>query len=264
MSIQRHHPYALRSRAQRRPITVWQLQSLWRRWRVPAAVFVIVFVSLPAASGAASASAVTTGAAHAPRRYEVSAGDNLTLIARRFDVTLADLRAANQLRGDGRIVIGQRLTVPAASRTKLPTGLRAQPSRLALRPHFVTWATRNKIPADLLEATLWLESGWNQSRVSSTGAIGIGQLMPGTSTFIAGELIGTRLDPKNPADNIRMSARYLRFLLAMHGGDSTKALQAYYQGVGSIRTNGIYPQTKQYAAAVQALRVRFRSDPTGR
>ena len=253
MSIERHHLHAVRSRTQRRPITVWRLQALWRQWRVPAAVFVIVFVSLPAAS---SASAATS--------YEVSSGDNLTVIARRFDVTLADLRAANHLRRDGRIVIGQRLSVPAGSPTKLPTGLRAQPSRLALRPHFVTWAKRNKIPADLLEATLWLESGWNQSRVSSTGAIGIGQLMPGTSAFIAGELIGTRLDPKNPADNIRMSARYIRFLLKMHGGDSTKALQAYYQGVGSIRTNGLYPETKQYAAAVQALRVRFRSDPTGR
>ena len=32
----------------------------------------------------------------------------------------------------------------------------------------------------------------------------------------------------------------------------------------SIRTNGVYASTKQYSAAVQALRARFRSDHTGR
>ena len=45
---------------------------------------------------------------------------------------------------------------------------------------------------------------------------------------------------------------------------TTNALQAYYQGIGSIRANGVYASTKQYSAAVQALRVRFRSDHTGR
>ena len=39
---------------------------------------------------------------------------------------------------------------------------------------------------------------------------------------------------------------------------SCSALQAYYQGQGSIRANGLYPDTVQYARNVQALRKRFR------
>jgi LysM repeat protein len=265
MSMERHHPHGSPPfRAPRRRLTARHLRAVWRRWRVPAAVFVVVFVTLPTAAPGASAATRSTRSTGSTRSYVVASGDNLTAIAGRFDVTVADLRGANDLRGDGRILVGQRLKVPASSPTRLPSRLRAQPARLALRPHVVTWAQRNAIPPDLLEATLWLESGWNQSRVSSTGAIGIGQLMPGTAAFIAGELIGKRLDPHDPHDNIRMSARYLRFLLNLHGGDSTKALQAYYQGIGSIRTRGVYPSTRQYAAAVQALRVRFRSDHTGR
>ena len=256
MSMERHHPQLAKSTLRpKRRSTVRQVRAIWQRWRIPAVVFVVVFVTLPVFTHEASA---------APRTYVVASGDNLTAIARRFDVTLSELRDLNGVRHDGRIVVGQKLKVPASSLTMLPTRLRSNTIRLALRPHFVTWARRNSIPPDLLEATLWLESGWNQTRVSSTGAIGIGQLMPGTASFIAAELIGKNLDPHDQRDNIRMSARYLRFLLNMHGGDATKALQAYYQGVGSIRANGVYPSTRQYAAAVQALRVRFRSDPTGR
>lgn len=257
MSNERHHQLAPRSTTHPRHRRVaWRATALWQRWRLPAAVFVVVFVTLPAVTHGASAATLRT--------YKVAPGDNLTVVARRFDVTLAELRNVNDLRSDGRIVIGQRLKVPPSSAAKLPSRLRANSARLALRPHFVTWANRNVIPTDLLEATLWLESGWNQTRISSTGAIGIGQLMPRTAAFIASDLIGKNLDPHDAHDNIRMSARYLRFLLNMYRGDTTKALQAYYQGIGSIRANGVYPSTTQYSDAVQALRVRFRSDHTGR
>lgn len=256
--MERHHLVPRFTAHPRRKRVAWKVGAIWQRWRVPAVVFVVVFVTLPAITHDASAATVTSKA------YTVASGDNLTAIARRFDVTLAELRGINKLRSDGRIMAGQTLKVPVLSADRLPARLRSNSARLALRPHFVTWANRNSIPADLLEATLWLESGWNQTRISSAGAIGIGQLMPRTAQFIASDLIGKDLDPHDPQDNIRMSARYLRFLLHLHGGDSTKALQSYYQGIGSIRVNGVYTSTKQYSAAVQALRVRFRSDHTGR
>lgn len=222
--------------------------------------FAAAGVALIATGGAkAAVVAQPTGV----RSYVVIGGDNLTTLAARFDVTIAELRDGNRLARNGRILVGQTLVVPPP-RIVLPAVLRSSPSRLALRPAVRKWSKRNEIPADLLEATLYLESGWNQKRVSSTGAVGVGQLMPGTAAFIERQLIGRDLDPLNAEDNIRMSARYLRFLLRMHGGDSTKALQAYYQGVGSIKTNGLYADTRQYAAAIQALRVRFRTDATGR
>ena len=220
----------------------------------------------------AIAAAVAIGSVVAPRpapasalrTYVVERGDNLTHIARRFDVSLGELIAANRVRRSQPLAVGQKLRIPTANLGSLPSRLRTNPARLALRPQFVQWANRNAVPVDLLEATLWLESGWNQSRISSTGAVGIGQLMPATAAFIESELIGADLDPHRVEDNIRMSARYLRFLLRFTNGDSTRALQAYYQGIGSIRVNGLYPDTLSYAASVQALRARFRADPTGR
>jgi soluble lytic murein transglycosylase-like protein len=126
-------------------------------------------------------------------------------------------------------------------------------------PLFQKWAAANAIPADLLMATTYLESGWQNDVVSSVGAIGIGQLMPSTVRFIRGELIGVpNLDPRIPEHNIRMSARYLRFLLGHTGGDVRKALASYYQGPGSVQSIGLYDDTVQYVDGVLSLRSAFR------
>jgi soluble lytic murein transglycosylase-like protein len=62
----------------------------------------------------------------------------------------------------------------------------------------------------------------------------------------------------NADDNIRMSARFLRFLLDGTGGDPTRTLAAYYQGLRSVRTGPILAETKQYVATVLAFRPFFR------
>jgi soluble lytic murein transglycosylase-like protein len=218
------------------------------------------------ALGGGSASSIDRVRAHV-----VISGDTLTGIALRYDVALSDIRSMNSklVSKSGGIRIGTRLRVPTVNRmTTLPATLRLNRDRLRLRPLIRKWSAANDIPADLVEATLYLESGWNQERVSSTGAVGVGQLMPGTAAFIKSGLIGARaggltLDERRPEDNIRMSARYLRFLLKFHGGDPTSALHAYYQGIGSIRSRGLYNDTRNYAAAIQSLRARFRADTTG-
>jgi LysM repeat protein len=198
----------------------------------------------------------------APPTYTVKPGDTLSALAVRFDTTVAEMASLNNLTDHGLIRVGTRLRLPRKkpvnAASSLPARLARNQDRLALRAYTAKWAKKNGIPVDLLEATLWLESGFDQKKVSSTGAIGVGQLMPETSAFISGSLIGRRLDPHDVEDNIRMSARYLWYLLRMHGGDSTKALHAYYQGQGSIGANGLYHDTIQYARNIQALRRRFR------
>ena len=62
----------------------------------------------------------------------------------------------------------------------MPAKLLAHPERLALRPTFVKWAAHYGVPADLLQAMCWVESGWQSGVVSRSGAIGIGQLQPAT------------------------------------------------------------------------------------
>ena len=214
---------------------------------------------------------VSSGALSRPNLHVVVAGDTLTQLALRSGISVREIVAANpgRVRPNGQILVGATLKIPIIPIAQtIPLTLRADRERLRLRPVIRKWAKRNDIPADLVEATLYLESGWNQQRTSSTGAIGVGQLMPGTATFIKASLIGPAagglaLDATRTEDNIRMSARYLRFLLAMTGGDATKALHRYYQGAGSITTRGLYNDTIAYAAAIQTLRGRFRADGTG-
>jgi soluble lytic murein transglycosylase-like protein len=212
---------------------------------------------------AASAKAKSAAAenSHSGKGYVVRSGDSLSLIARRQNTSVTALAKANRLKFTSPLRIGQSLSLPKVELhgpKSLPTRLRANPKRLAVRKHTAKWAKANDIPQDLLEATLWQESGFDQSKVSSTGAIGVGQIMPDTAGFIEKELIGVDLNPRNTENNVRMSARYLRYLLKVNHANSTKALHAYYQGMGSIQDNGLYDDTIKYARNVQALRKHFK------
>ena len=203
-----------------------------------------------------------TSAATPARVHVVVAGDNLSTIARRNGVSVRALASANDLDPDRYLRLGARLVVPATSGAPAgyPARLRRAPARLALVPHFQRWSAANGLPADLLMATTWLESGWQNHVVSGAGAMGIGQLMPGTVRFVREELIGAPwLDPAVPEQNIRMSARFLRFLLDHAGGDVRLALASYYQGPGSVRRNGVYAGTERYVDGVLALRGSFRA-----
>ena len=113
------------------------------------------------------------------------------------------------------------------------------------------------VPHDLLKAMTWVESGWQTHKVSSTGAIGIGQLMPDTVDFM-NVVLRTKLDPRVPEHNIRMSARFLRYLLDQNRGRADSALAAYYQGLRSVRERGVFAETRQYVATVLAVRPAFR------
>ncbi len=207
---------------------------------------------IPASSGAPAGAPATT--------YTVKPGDTLTDIAARWGTTPDALAKANGLRNPNIVILGSILQVPAPSAlgadARLPAKLLAHPERLSLRPTFERWAARYGVPADLLEALCWVESGWQSSVVSSTGAIGVGQLMPQTID-LAQSALGANLDPRDPQANIRMSAWFLGSILRQTGGNVPVTVAAYYQGLKSVRTRPLYEDTKQYVAAVLALRSRF-------
>jgi soluble lytic murein transglycosylase-like protein len=193
--------------------------------------------------------------------YTVKRGDTLSAISARLHLDVAALAAANGLRNIHRLSIGQVLKVPpppaAAGTAGLPDRLLASPERLVLMPHFDAAARDYKVPPDLIKAVAWMESGWQNDKVSSTKAVGIGQLMPDTVAFVNQQLLRARLDPKRPEQNIRLSARYLAWLLAQTKGDVPTAVGAYYQGLASVRKIGPYADTRFYVASVVALRARF-------
>lgn len=222
-----------------------------RRGALCLIVAALAFAGQAATTGATTTSKSTT--------YVVRPGDTLSDIAASYGTTTGAIARANRLRNRNVVVVGTKLTIPGvqvASGT-LPAKLRAHPDRVALRPTFVGWSKYYGVPPDLLQALAWVESGWQRTVHSRTGAIGIGQLQPDTVDHVR-LLIGRRLDPYNSDDNIRMSARFLRFLLDGTGGDTSLTLAAYYQGLRSVRTSPILPETKQYVATVLAFRPFFR------
>jgi soluble lytic murein transglycosylase-like protein len=215
-------------------------------------------VALLAPTAAFAATAKPKAAAG--RGYVVRPGDNLAGIARRFGTTAGAIASANKLRNRNLVIIGTTLTIPApAAGPNLPARLKAHPERLSLTPRFDYWARTYGVPSDLLKGLAWYESGWQNRVVSSTGAIGVGQLMPFTSDFVANQLLkNPGLDPKRVDDNIRMSARFLRFLLDHTGGAPGLALAAYYQGLARTQQGKFFDDTKTYVAGVSAARKQFR------
>jgi len=194
------------------------------------------------------------------KTYVVRPGDNLETIALRTGTTISSLAALNKLRDPNLVIIGTRLKIPAtAAGANLPARLLAHPERLALAPRFDYWAARYGVPPDLLKALAWYESGWQNRVVSATGAVGIGQLEPYTSDFIANVLLkNPNLDPARSDDNIRMSARFLRFLLDKTGGTAGLALAAYYQGLARTQQGKFFEDTKRYVAGISMTRSMFR------
>ena len=63
--------------------------------------------------------------------------------------------------------------------------------------------------------------------------------------------------PGPPQDNVTAGSLYLRQLLEDTGGDERTAVAAYYQGLGSVQSQGLLPETEQYVENVMALKGRF-------
>lgn len=83
------------------------------------------------------------------------------------------------------------------------------------------------------------ESGYNQSAVSSTGALGVMQLMPGTAA-------GLGVDPRDPGQNVRGGVAYLAQLFNKYH-DWRKALEAYNGGPGNVDRGTVSRDAQTYA-----------------
>ena len=119
----------------------------------------------------------------------------------------------------------------------------------------------NLNPNFVLAVSYW-ESGWNQSALSRTGAIGLMQVEPYTAAWAGPALLHRGVNLRNPIDNAELGAALLSsYLDQLH--DPRLVLAAYYQGLAGVRRYGIYPSSRTYVDGIWKLRNQFQAAHLG-
>jgi LysM repeat protein len=228
--------------------------------------------------GSRSSSSTTS----ARRAHRVVAGDTLSGIAHRFGVSMTSIAKANHLSSPYIIRLGATLAIPgttrvsphrsspsntfagrtyassvvrAAAHNRATLARRGVPSRTTMRNIIAAKARANGVSPALALAISYQESGWNQGAVSVANAVGAMQVIPSTSTWIS-SVVGRHLDPLNASDNATTGVVLLR-VLTRAASSERQAIAGYYQGLSSVRKNGMYSDTKRYVSNVMYLKKRF-------
>jgi soluble lytic murein transglycosylase-like protein len=222
-----------------------------------------------APSTAAPASPSTAGAPPPLGAYTVRVGDTLSGLAATARVSAADIAAMNGLSLEGPLLAGTLIKLPTGSPTPprasqpapatqvVPAAAPAPTSTRLSAGDVQSIASQYGVSPSLAAAIAWQESGFNNSMVSGANARGVMQVMPGTWDYVQANLAGRPLDPNSAHDNVSAGVLYLKRLLAESGGNEDTAIAGYYQGIGSVRSRGMFDDTQRYVANVQALRSRF-------
>ena len=219
--------------------------------------------------------------------YVVKAGDTIGEIAKRYHCSQANLLAANGLRASDHIYAGKKILVPvkihpkpvakkpakkktknntfagrtyadhivtAADKNRAALRSRKLPTRAQMRSMITATAKRYNVDPELALAISWQESGWKQRVVSPANAVGAMQVIPSTGQF-ASSIVGRKLDLLKPQDNVTAGVVLLNRLTSAAKLDI--AVAGYYQGLGGVRRNGMYPDTKLYVKSVLRLKGQF-------
>lgn len=83
-------------------------------------------------------------------------------------------------------------------------------------------------------AVMKVESNFNESANSQSGAVGLMQIMPDTANWIAFQLDESFFSLQNPETNIRYGTWYLAELQDEFNGNDVLALAAYNAGRGNV------------------------------
>ncbi len=231
-----------------------------------------------ASAGPTADAGSTASAGSSSGAYVVQPGDTLSGIAARSGTSVSELAAANGLDQNRPLLAGAVLRVTgsgatsspvsqSASAASQPVGAAAEGSsggppyptpEIVSAPQVGSIASSNGVSPSLADAIGWQESGFNNNLVSSADARGVMQILPGTWDWIQRTLTPSApLATASAADNVRGGVLLLHSLLNSTGGDPALAAAGYYQGLSSVRRNGLFRDTQQYVHSVMALRQRF-------
>ena len=109
--------------------------------------------------------------------------------------------------------------------------------KLEYSEYVYKYAEDNNIDPFLIFSIIKAESNFHRNIESSSGAIGLMQLMESTAVEMANE-IGEEVIVKealyNPEMNIKIGTRYYAYLLKHYNGNKQLALAAYNAGMGNV------------------------------
>lgn len=122
--------------------------------------------------------------------------------------------------------------------------------------HIEKYGQQYGVDPVLIRAVIQIESNFNPSCVSSKGARGLMQLMPGTAKRFGVQQV------HDPEQNIRGGVAYLAILLRMFG-DLPRALAAYNAGEGAVQRHGGIPPYEETATYVKRGMTVYYGRPYG-
>ena len=218
----------------------------------PDVIYVGAVLQIPPVQAPASAPS-------ASESYKVRLGDSLSSIAADYGISESALTGTNKVSNGETLLIGQTLQIPSEGRAGAVRSRQSSTQVLAERKRVAAAlekaAKEFNVDLRLLQSLAYQESGWQQRVVSSTGAVGILQLMPGTATWALEMFFRKRpLDWRtSEADNARVGTAFLAHLLKLSDGDVEVALASYYQGWAGVQRDGMLAETRAYVNNILAL-----------
>jgi N-acetylmuramoyl-L-alanine amidase len=214
-----------------------------------------------------SGSTSTSSGAPPAGAYTVRPGDTLSSIAGRSGVPMIAVANMNGVDPARPLLIGTVLklptgaqltsSAPAPSNTVVPNAPPYPTPERVSSSTISEIAAAHGVPASLASAIGWQESGFNNDLVSSANARGVMQILPGTWSWINSNLAVSPLNASSAADNVHAGVLYLGQLLRDTGYNVPETIASYYQGLDSVRREGMLPATREYVNSVMALRSRF-------
>ena len=132
------------------------------------------------------------------------------------------------------------------------------PSQNVVRQHIQATATRFGVDRNLVDAVAWQESRYNPRAISTAGAMGVMQFLPGTA-----QQLGVR-NPHDVEQNVAGGTAYLRQQLERFGNNVPLALAAYNAGPGAVIKYGGIPPYRETQNYVRQIMQRLSTTSTYR
>ncbi|GCE12250.1 LysM peptidoglycan-binding domain-containing protein [Tengunoibacter tsumagoiensis] len=250
---------------------------IFRQFSLLLCIVFFVLASLFGAGKQSDAYAAYPGQGRTCVWHRVTYGDTLGNLAWSYRTSVNNLAGVNNIANVNLIYVGQQLCISIPQGAVATIGRSFAVNYATVRPNgAVSWyaydalgsstqgqilvllrqaAARYNLPANLLLAIAWQESGWRQHVISHDGGIGVMQIMPYTAMGLNRQA-GVTYNPYQLWDNIELGALYLHDLWVGFHGNLVKIISAYNEGGVNVIRRGIF--NWGYVNNVLGLMQRYR------